>query len=39
MQANDRLHLIGSIPLDDSEQVFRRLGEELGMEVERLERD
>jgi hypothetical protein len=26
----DRLHLVGSIPLDDSEQVFRRLGEELG---------
>jgi len=26
----DRLHLIGSIPLADSEQVFRRLGESLG---------
>jgi hypothetical protein len=25
MQAVDRLHLIGSVPLDDSEQVFRRL--------------
>src|SRR5262245_13055670 len=30
MQAKDRLHLIGSIPLDDSEQVFRRLSDELG---------
>ena len=26
----DRLHLIGSIPLDSSEQVFRRLSDELG---------
>jgi hypothetical protein len=26
----DRLHLIGSIPLDNSEQVFRRLSDELG---------
>jgi hypothetical protein len=26
----ERLHLIGSIPLDDSEQVFRRLADELG---------
>ena len=24
MEAKDRLHLIGSIPLDNSEQVFRR---------------
>jgi hypothetical protein len=30
MEMRDRLHLIGSIPLDSSEQVFRRLGEELG---------
>ena len=30
MEAKDRLHLIGSIPLDDSEQVFRRLAGELG---------
>ena len=26
----ERLHLIGSIPLDSSEQVFRRLSDELG---------
>jgi hypothetical protein len=30
MQARERLHLIGSVPLDDSEQVFRRLSQELG---------
>ena len=30
MKASDRLHLIGSIPLDNSEQVFRRLADELG---------
>jgi hypothetical protein len=30
MEAKDRLHLIGSIPLDSSEQVFRRLSDELG---------
>ena len=30
MEAKDRLHLIGSIPLDNSEQVFRRLADELG---------
>jgi hypothetical protein len=30
MQARERLHLIGSVPLDDSEQVFRRLSKELG---------
>ncbi len=30
MEAKDRLHLIGSIPLDSSEQVFRRLADELG---------
>ena len=30
MEAKDRLHLIGSIPLDNSEQVFRRLSEALG---------
>ena len=30
MESRDRLHLIGSIPLDNSEQVFRRLADELG---------
>jgi hypothetical protein len=30
MEPRDRLHLIGSIPLDSSEQVFRRLSDELG---------
>jgi hypothetical protein len=30
MRGNDRLHLIGSVPLDNSEQVFRRLAAELG---------
>jgi hypothetical protein len=30
MEAKDRLHLIGSIPLDSSEQVFRRLADDLG---------
>ena len=30
MEMRDRLHLIGSIPLDSSEQVFRRLSDELG---------
>ena len=30
MEVKDRLHLIGSIPLDNSEQVFRRLADELG---------
>lgn len=30
MRTDDRLHLIGSIPLDSSEQVFRRLAAELG---------
>ena len=30
MKAQERLHLIGSIPLDSSEQVFRRLADELG---------
>lgn len=30
MEKQDRLHLIGSIPLDSSEQVFRRLAETLG---------
>jgi hypothetical protein len=31
MEAKERLHLIGSIPLDSSEQVFRRLSDELGL--------
>jgi hypothetical protein len=30
MEKQERLHLIGSIPLDSSEQVFRRLTDELG---------
>ena len=30
MDEAERLHLIGSIPLGDSEQVFRRLADELG---------
>lgn len=30
MDARERLHLIGSIPLDSSEQVFRTLATELG---------
>ncbi|WP_395709736.1 hypothetical protein [Reyranella sp.] len=30
MEKQERLHLIGSIPLDSSEQVFRRLSETLG---------
>ncbi|HZP99325.1 MAG TPA: hypothetical protein VFB13_07295 [Reyranella sp.] len=30
MQASERLHLIGSIPLSSSEEVFRTLGRELG---------
>jgi hypothetical protein len=30
MEPRGRLHLIGSIPLADSEQVFRRLADELG---------
>lgn len=36
MQANERLHLIGSIPLADSEQVFRRLSAELGPHLGRM---
>ena len=30
MDRTERLHLIGSVPLDNSEQVFRRLAGELG---------
>ena len=30
MERQERLHLIGSIPLDSSERVFRRLSETLG---------
>ena len=30
METRDRLHLIGSIPLDNSEQVFRRLADGSG---------
>jgi hypothetical protein len=36
MQAGDRLHLIGSIPLDNSEQVFRQLAKELGPYLNRM---
>ena len=36
MQASRRLHLIGSIPLDDSEQVFRTLARELGPWLSRM---
>lgn len=35
MDASKRLHLIGSIPLDSSEQVFRALAEELGPYLKR----
>ena len=35
-EASDRLHLIGSIPLDNSEQVFRRLADELGPILSRM---
>ena len=33
---SDALHLIGSIPLDNSEQVFRRLSAELGKHLSRM---
>lgn len=36
MQTGERLHLIGSIPLDDSEQVFRTLAGELGPYLKRI---
>jgi hypothetical protein len=36
MRPADCLHLIGSIPLDDSEQVFRRLAAELGPYLSRM---
>jgi hypothetical protein len=36
MQSSDRLHLIGSVPLDNSEEVFRRLGAELGPYLSRM---
>jgi len=36
MQAGERLHLIGSIPLDSSEQVFRRLSAALGPHLSRM---
>jgi len=32
----DRVHLIGSVPLPDCEQVFRRVGGELGSYLRRL---
>jgi len=34
--ATDRVHLIGSVPLPDAEQVFRRLGAELGAHLKRM---
>ena len=36
MSTTDRLHLIGSIPLDNSEQVFRTLAAELGPFLSRI---
>jgi hypothetical protein len=36
MATTDQLHLIGSVPLDSSEQVFRRLAEELGPFLKRM---
>ena len=36
MKPEERLHLIGSIPLDNSEQVFRRLSAELGPFLSRM---
>ena len=36
MEAAGRLHLIGSIPLDNSEQVFRTLARELGPFLSRI---
>jgi hypothetical protein len=36
VDARERLHLIGSIPLDSSETVFRRLSEELGPYLSRM---
>ncbi len=35
MKAGERLHLIGSIPLETSEQVFRTLAQELGPHLKR----
>src|SRR5262249_48927282 len=34
--SSDRLLLIGSVPLPDTEQVFRRLGSELGPHLARM---
>jgi hypothetical protein len=36
MQAGERLHLIGSIPLGSSEEVFRTLAKELGPHLSRM---
>ena len=36
MEACGRLHLIGSVPLDSSEHVFRTLGKELGPFLRRM---
>jgi hypothetical protein len=36
VESTERLHLIGSIPLDNSEQVFRTLSKELGPYLKRM---
>jgi hypothetical protein len=36
MQAGERLHLIGSVPLASSEEVFRTLAKELGPHLSRM---
>src|SRR5205085_11702723 len=36
MQASERLHLIGSVPLGTSEEVFRTLAQELGPHLGRM---
>ena len=36
MEAKDRLHLIGSIPLGSNEEVFRTLSQELGAHLSRI---
>jgi hypothetical protein len=36
MDGHHRLHLIGSIPLDSSEEVFRRMATELGPHLNRM---
>ena len=36
MESSERLHLIGSIPLGSSEEVFRTLTQELGAHLSRI---